>query len=128
MAYPTNNGEAARGFTLIELLVVMSIIGALMALIGPNYFKQQDRARETVLRHNLAALRQAIDDYRADHGANPAALQELVAGRYLRELPLDPIAGRRDGWQAKQAEEGGVGDVASGAPGTGLDGSRYGSW
>lgn len=128
MAYPTNNGEAARGFTLIELLVVMSIIGALMALIGPNYFKQQDRARETVLRHNLAALRQAIDDYRADHGANPATLQELVAGRYLRELPLDPIAGRRDGWQAKPAEEGGVGDVASGAPGTGLDGSRYGSW
>ncbi|BBH11638.1 prepilin-type N-terminal cleavage/methylation domain-containing protein [Chromobacterium haemolyticum] len=128
MAYPTNNGKPARGFTLIELLVVMSIIGALMALVGPSYFKHNDRARETVLRHNLAALRQAIDDYRADHGANPSALQDLVGGRYLRELPLDPVAGRRDGWQTKPAEEGGVGDVASGAPGVGLDGSSYGSW
>ena len=128
MAFPINNGRPARGFTLIELLVVMSIIGALMALVSPSYFKNNDRARETVLRHNLAVLRQAMDDYRADHGANPSALQDLVSNRYLRELPLDPILGQRDGWQTRPAEDGGIGEVSSGAKGAGLDGSDYGSW
>ncbi|WP_374423804.1 type II secretion system protein [Chromobacterium sp.] len=128
MAFPINNGRPARGFTLIELLVVMSIIGALMALVSPSYFKNNDRARETVLRHNLAVLRQAMDDYRADHGANPSALQDLVSNRYLRELPLDPILGQRDGWQTRSAEDGGIGEVSSGAKGAGLDGSDYGSW
>lgn len=127
----TKNGEqspAQAGFTLIELLVVLAIISTLMALVSPAYFKNDTRARETVLRHNLAAMRHALDDYRGDHGRSPATLQALVAARYLREIPLDPVLGKRDGWVAKPAEGGGVGDVASAAPGKSLDGSSYASW
>ena len=112
MASRTTNGRrACAGFTLIELLAVMAIVGVLTALVAPSFFKSNDRARETVLRHNLRAIRLAIDDYRADHGVNPEGLEKLVSGKYLRELPLDPLTGKRDSWKTQAAEEGGVADV-----------------
>ncbi|RXZ43206.1 type II secretion system protein [Crenobacter cavernae] len=117
-----------RGFTLIELLVVLSIVALMMALVGPRYFKQQDRAKETVLRHNLATLRGALDQYREDVGRDPADLDELVSKRYLKALPLDPILGKTDGWRIESGDDGRARDVRSGAPGKAIDGSSYGSW
>lgn len=117
-----------RGFTLIELLVVMAIIATLMTLVTPQYFRQHAKAQETVLRHNLSSIRQALDQYREDHGANPDSLQALVDKRYLREVPKDPLTGSRDTWQAKPSDEPGVGDVNSGAPGISKDGSAYADW
>lgn len=129
MARDTRNGKrGCAGFTLIELMAVMAIVGALMSLVAPSFFKSNDRARETVLRHNLVAIRHAIDDYRADHGDNPDTLEILVSARYLREMPLDPVTGRRDSWKAQAGEAGGVNDVISGAKGKGLDGQDYASW
>ena len=91
-----------RGFTLIELLVVMAIIATLMTLVTPQYFRQHTKAQETVLRHNLSTLRQALDQYREDHGANPDSLQALVDRRYLREIPMDPLTGKRDTHRQRQ--------------------------
>ncbi|SDS56489.1 type II secretion system GspH family protein [Pseudomonas fuscovaginae UPB0736] len=127
MAFHTTNGKAG-GFTLIELLVVMAIIATLMTLVMPQYFRQHTKAQETVLRHNLVSIRQALDHYREDKGNNPETLEELVNGHYLREIPRDPITGRRDTWQLQRSEDSGFGDVHSGAPGRAVDGSDYGSW
>ncbi len=96
----TASGE--RGFTLIELLVVMAIIATLMTLVTPQYFRQHAKAQETVLRHNLSTIRQALDQYREDHGENPDSLQALVDRRYLREIPLDPLTGKP--WPALPAD------------------------
>ncbi|KVU38837.1 type II secretion system protein G [Burkholderia ubonensis] len=123
---PLNRAQEA--FTLIELLVVMAIIGTLMAITAPPYFQQQDKARETVLRHNLVTLRRAIDSYREDRGDDPPSLQELVSRRYLREMPFDPITRQRDSWVLLIDPELGIGDVRSGAPGQASDGSNYSSW
>ncbi|MCP3024485.1 type II secretion system protein [Cupriavidus basilensis] len=129
MAYSTTTGRRrAAGFTLIELLVVMAIIAALTAFVAPGYLKQTDRAKETVLRHNLNTLRQSIDDYRADHGRNPDSLDTLVENRYLREVPLDPLTGKRGSWISQTGEIGGVANVKSGAKGRALDGSVYENW
>lgn len=117
-----------RGFTLIELLVVMAIIATLMTLVTPQYFRQYAKAQETVLRHNLSSIRQALDQFREDHGANPDSLQALVDKRYLREVPKDPVTGRSDTWQLQPSDEQGLGDVRSGAPGTAKDGSTYADW
>ncbi|GAB1847315.1 hypothetical protein MyNCGM683_21620 [Achromobacter xylosoxidans] len=128
MAYRTTNGRRGRrqkGFTLIELLVVMAIIATLTAFVAPGYLKQSDRAKETVLRHNLVAMRDAIEGYRADRGKDPESIEVLVQDRYLREVPLDPITGKRDSWILVPGDAGGVGDVASGATGRGLDGRSY---
>ncbi|BEV73044.1 MULTISPECIES: type II secretion system protein [unclassified Paludibacterium] len=117
-----------RGFTLIELLVVLSIIALLTTLVTPRYINEQQRARETVLRNNLQAMRDALEQYRADLGKPADTLQALVEHRYLRSLPSDPLTGHTDDWKLDNDEQGGIRDVHSSAPGKALDGSSYASW
>ena len=122
-----------RGFTLIELLVVLSIIALLVAIVSPRYFRSIDRARESSLHTSLSTLRDAIDKFDGDLGRYPESVEELVQRQYIREIPLDPITGRRDTWvtsppptDAVVAD--GVADVHSGASGVGLDGTPYASY
>lgn len=120
-----------RGFTLIELLVVMALIGMLLSLSVPRYFGNVDKAKESVLRQNLAQTRDAIDKYFGDNGRYPDSLDEIVARRYLRKLPVDPITDRSDSWVIVAPEKkdmGAVFDVRSGAVGRARDGSEYASW
>jgi general secretion pathway protein G len=84
-----------------------------------------------VLRENLNQMRDAISRYYADKGKYPESLDALVADRYLRKVPLDPIAESTSTWQIVQPEDpqkGGVYDVKSGAPGKGRDGSEFSQW
>ena len=121
----------ALGFTLIELLVVLAALALLLGIAVPRYVEHVDRARETVLRQNLAALRDAIDKFNADRGRYPTELAELARERYLRELPRDPITDRSDSWTIvapPQGQAGAVFDVHSGAAGNGRDGRPYATW
>lgn len=120
-----------RAFTLIELLVVMAALGLLLAIAAPRYTEHVDRAREAVLRQDLASLRDAIDKFYADRSRYPADLKELVQQRYLRQVPLDPITDRDDTWVAVPApgqKADAIVDVRSGAQGRAHDGSAYASW
>ncbi len=124
---------ARRGFTLVELLVVLAALGLLLSLAAPRYFAHVDRGREVVLRHNLMAIRDAIDKFHADRARYPLGLKELVAERYLREMPLDPITDRDDTWQllapgGQVIETGATADVRSGAAGNARDGTPYARW
>ena len=119
------------GFTLIELLVVLAALALLLGLAVPRYVEHVERARETVLQQNLAALRDAIDKFSADRGRYPAELAELARERYLREVPRDPITERSDTWVLVLPPGGGTGqvyDVHSGAKCFARDGRPYASW
>jgi type II secretion system protein G len=121
----------AAGFTLIELMVVLAIIALLLSIVAPHYAGRLTRAEETVLRENLALLRDALDQHYADAGRYPERLEDLVSRRYLRALPLDPITQRADTWVAvppEDPEKGGVFDVHSGALGLGPAGKPYAEW
>ena len=120
----------ARGFTLIEMLVVMAALGLLLSIATPRYFEHVERARETVLKHNLAALRQAIDRFHGDRGRYPLELAELVRLQYLREVPLDPMTERTDSWDIAPpaGQSTGVFDIRSPAAGHARDGSVYAAW
>jgi general secretion pathway protein G len=84
-------GAFGRGFTLIELLVVLSIVALLLTLALPRYFQSIEVAKETILIENLRTTRDAIDKFYADTGRYPESLEELVAKRYVRAMPYDPI-------------------------------------
>jgi general secretion pathway protein G len=121
----------SSGFTLIELLVVMVLISLLLSIAVPTYFGHINQAKESVLRQDLAQMRDAIDKYYADNGVYPQALEELVVRKYLRKLPADPLTERIDTWTIVAPADknaGKVFDVHSGAPGRARDGSDYATW
>lgn len=90
----TTQTSAVRvgGFTLIEMLVVMSLLALLLTLAVPRYFTTLERGRLNVQRQNVATLRDAIDKFFGDQGRYPESLEELVAKRYLRQVPIDPVS------------------------------------
>jgi general secretion pathway protein G len=124
--------QRKKGFTLIELLVVMSVIATLLTIAVPRYFQHLDRAREASLRESLAVMRDALDKYRGDTGTFPETLDELVAKRYLRKVPPDPITESADTWVLVPPPDAPgqrkIWDIRSGADGQGMNGSDYSSW
>lgn len=119
------------GFTLVELLVVLAIIATLLSISAPRYSGSVDRAKESVLKENLAVIRDALDKFHADIGTYPLSLDELVAKKYLRKVPLDPVTDSSSTWifVAPEGEsKGKIAEVRSGATGAARDGTFYRDW
>ena len=119
------------GFTLIELLVVMAIIGTLLSIAVPRYFRSLEHARETVLKQDLSILREAIDKYNADLNQYPEKLQDLADKHYVRTIPVDPFTKLADTWTliaSDDPDHAGIKDLHSAAEGTASDGTPLASW
>ena len=117
------------GFTLIELIVVMTIVAMLVTIAMPRYFAHLERSKETVLKADLAVMREALDKFYGDQGRYPESLDELVKRRYIRAIPVDPLTESATTWTAmSDPARGGLYDVRSGATGTAAGGTRYADW
>lgn len=145
----------AGGFSLVELIVAVTILLVLVSLAIELPRVAIVRARERELRHDLWAMRDAIDRYKdaADRGAfqikvgsegYPPDLETLVNGidmagkkvRFLRKIPVDPMTGKPE-WGLRSMQDdpqseswGGqnVFDVFSKSDATALDGTKYKDW
>ena len=124
-----------NGFTLIELMIVMAIIVILISVAIPFYQKSIVRAKESVLKSNLFAMRSAIDEYSYDKQKAPQQLSDLVSDGYLRDVPKDPITGNND-WKiimedassSVDSTEPGIFDIRSESPKQSLEGTPYSEW
>jgi general secretion pathway protein G len=122
---------SGRGFTLIEMMVVMVVIAMLLTIAVPRYMHSLERSKEAVLKQDLSALRESIDKFYGDTGKFPESLAALVEKRYLRAIPVDPIAKSAELWVvilADDPEDNGVKDVHSGAQGIAQNGTAYAAW
>ena len=118
-----------HGFTLIELLVVLSIVALLLTITVPRYFNSIGASKETVLIENLRTTREAIDKFYGDTARYPESLDELVAKRYLRSMPVDPILDNTDAWilvpPPSDTTKGNLYDLKSAAPGNSRSGRPF---
>jgi len=92
------------GFTLVEMLVVITIIGLIMALVGPRVLNYLGESKVKAAKIQIESFSAALDLYYLDNGAYPAGNEGLTAlvqrpssapawnGPYLKtgSVPDDP--------------------------------------
>jgi general secretion pathway protein G len=119
-----------RGIARWALLALVVFAG--WSRILPHEGDSVERMREGVLRSDLQQMRKAIDNFTLEKKRAPKLLQELVDGKYLRSIPIDPLTRQQDwrlSWDSTPNVPGaGVTDVHSASKGDAFDGSQYRTW
>lgn len=95
--------RAEAGFTLVEMLVVITIIGMIMALVGPRVLNYLSESKAKAAKIQIESFSSALDLYYLDLGRYPTTNEGLAAlargnnlpgwnGPYLRGgvVPNDP--------------------------------------
>jgi general secretion pathway protein G len=96
--------SAQHGFTLIEMLVVISIIGLIMALVGPRVLNYLSESKTKTAKIQIESFASSLDLYFLDAGRYPTGSEGLTAlvqkpgnvaswnGPYLKGtvVPVDP--------------------------------------
>ena len=68
-----------RGFTLVEILVVITIIGLIMALVGPRVINYLGEAKVKAAKIQIESFSSALDLYYLDAGRYPSSSEGLTA-------------------------------------------------
>ena len=96
--------QTEKGFTLIEMLVVITIIGIIMALVGPRVLNYLSESKVKAARIQIESFTNALDLYFMDTNQYPSSSEGLGAlmhssvnnagwnGSYLKgnSVPKDP--------------------------------------
>jgi general secretion pathway protein G len=71
--------RAEHGFTLVEILVVITIIGLIMALVGPRVINYLGEAKVKAAKIQIESFSSALDLYYLDAGRYPSSSEGLAA-------------------------------------------------
>jgi general secretion pathway protein G len=80
------NAQFQAGFTLLEMIVVLVIIGLIAGLVGPNLFRQADRAKVQTAETQIKMIRGSLQTLRLDIGRLPTQEEGL---KILAQKPSD---------------------------------------
>lgn len=72
-----NPGQLQAGFTLLEMIVVLVIIGLIAGLVGPNLFRQADKAKIQTAETQVKMIRGSLHTLRLDIGRLPTQEEGL---------------------------------------------------
>ena len=135
MTQRLDNRIARSAFTLVEMLVVITIIGLIMALVGPRVLNYLGESKVKAARIQIESFESSLDLFYLDAGRYPSTTEGLTAlvqrpaglaswsGPYLKtgSVPNDPW-GRPYAYRSP-GEHGAYDIVSFGASGQGsLDG------
>jgi general secretion pathway protein G len=123
------------GFTLLEMMIVIIIMGILLSIAIPIYSQSIVRARESVLRNDLAELNKLVQQYTLDKQKAPQSLDDLVSAGYIHQVPKDPMTGEQV-WDTPQCEvldsidqqDPGICEVHSTSTAMSTEGTAYNTW
>lgn len=89
-----NHPAARKGMTLIEIMIVVTLMVAIMGLIGWNVIGQADQANDGLAETQLKSLKQNCEAYRLYYKKYPEKLEDLVSTPnnrpIIEEVPDDP--------------------------------------
>ena len=90
-----NCKKRCYGFTLLELVVVTVVLGVLAAIAIPQFNKVYKRARTGACISNMKKMYDQIDLWMMENSVNypDDGGVALVAGNYIREIPICPSGG-----------------------------------
>src|SRR5215217_5598257 len=71
--------RAEAGFTLVEMLVVITIIGLIMALVGPRVLNYLGDSKVKAAKIQIESFSSALDLYYLDLGRYPNSNEGLTA-------------------------------------------------
>jgi general secretion pathway protein G len=117
------------GFETVCALALMG--GLVWLLVSSGHGDSIPRMRELTLRQDLYALRAVLDQYSDDQHKRPQSLEELVATGYLKQVPTDPVTGRKDSWVLEWSSDPrtpGIVNIRSGSQSISSKGTAYRDW
>ena len=137
-----------RAFTLVELLIVIVVLAVLAAIVIPKFADSSTRGKESSLKADLKLVRNAVELFKNDTGAYPAALADLTGasapasgkdsaaatktitstdykGPYLSAVPTDPVSGSALTYSVTAGTVGKVSASATGSDSAGTAFSTY---
>lgn len=86
----------SKAQALLPFITMLVLTVASCNIVTDSYDKAKARAQEDALEAALKYTRQAISDYRHDHGKPPHQLEDLVTSGYFDSLPIDPTSNKAD--------------------------------
>ena len=100
IAWRVRRRRGQDGFTLIEMLVVITIIGLIMALVGPRVLNYLSESKTKAAQIQIESFSSALDLFYLDNGRYPSSNEGLVA------LVRRPSSA--DGWNGPYLKSGAV--------------------